>query len=68
MAEIEQQFETLQRSYGLTTTRQIKDRILWKHLKLLISKAYDGPETKEALTQYDKQWKVLEEIENQNNK
>lgn len=66
MAEITKQFETLQRSYGLTTPAQIKERILWKHLKLLIRKAYDGPETVKSLAYYDKQWEVLEEIENLN--
>lgn len=68
MAEINTQFEALTRSYGLTSTRQIKERIIWKHVKLLMQHAYDTPETAKALAHYDTHWKILEEFENQQTK
>jgi len=68
MTKITEQFAALQRSYGLTTPRQIKDRILWKHIKLLMKSAYDSPETEATLHHYNTQWKLLEQVENMKEK
>lgn len=56
------EFNALKGSYGLKTPRQIKERILWEHIKLLVLDAYPGSE--QAIKQYDHQWKLLEEVEN----
>jgi hypothetical protein len=61
-------FEALKLKYALTTPDQIKQRILWENMKMIMKRLYDGPGTLKGLQYYEDEWKILEQVENTENK
>jgi hypothetical protein len=61
-------FEALKLKYELTTPDQIKQRILWENMKMVIKRVYDSPDTWKGLQHYEDQWKILERIESETKK
>lgn len=63
-------FDTVAEKYGLTTTQQVKERILWDNLKAIIINLYgDDPQNRKILDRYQSEWKACEKEEKRiNNK
>jgi len=52
--------------YGLITTNQVKQRILWNNLKAVIIHLYDhaDPANRDLLQRYESEWRSAELEEN----
>lgn len=62
--QYEDQFSKIQKSYGLRSPRAIKERILWKHIKMVsLSLFGDTPENKKLMAQHDLHWSIAEREE-----
>jgi hypothetical protein len=58
-------FQELKEHYQLTSPKQIKDRIIWNHLKAITRQLFgDGPENSTRLRKYEQQWILCEQEEN----
>lgn len=55
-----QQFKKVAERYGLVSSEQVKERIIWENLKAVIYHLYDDEESKQILERYDSDFRECE--------
>ncbi len=59
------QFLLIMKSYGLSSPQAIKERILWKHIKMIVINLFgETEENKKLMEVHDFHWRLAEQQEN----